>query len=511
MTVLLPEIRDELIPSYQKELNEKQKVLFVGQMISSGTATAGTLIEKIGNANQQDNLFGKASMLATMVRSAKKINNGSRFDAIALADVGAGVAATGTIAFSGTASAAGTIVVTIGSLVNNTYSLSISASDTATAIGDKLIAAIVADSTSLVTGVNTDGSVALTYAHKGEEGNDVGLYVSGTVAGVTYAVTAMASGATNPVLTSIFDLCGNNRYQTIVLPATYSTAEVISFLGERFNAPKRILDGVAIVCHSDTVENLISEAEALNSQSLVIFGNKAINETYYKAQSMLEMGCVVASQFAALRSLRLTDNSDLSEYVISTNGARDAFGGTKAASLPYFNTPFYNLPLIPSSYELTDQEMEDLTEAGVAILGNNPGRTGIICGQVVTTYKTDPASNPDKTFEFLNYVDTETNIREYMVDNLRARLSQSRLTDGDVVPNVNMVNGGMIGAFIDGLYNDLSGEEYVLTQGGTDAMKYFKENRNVVIDIAQGLATVTMIVPIVTQLRKIYISTQISF
>ena len=41
-----------------------------------------------------------------------------------------------------------------------------------------------------------------------------------------------------------------------------------------------------------------------------------------------------------------------------------------------------------------------------------------------------------------------------------------------------MANQGSIEAYIDGLYSTLSGEDYVLTQAGEAALKYFKANRS---------------------------------
>jgi phage tail sheath gpL-like len=137
--------------------------------------------------------------------------------------------------------------------------------------------------------------------------------------------------------------------------------------------------------------------------------------------------------------------------------------------------------------------------------------TNIIFGEVVTTYKYDSASNADISFKYIEYVETASNVREYFFNNVRTRFAQSRLTAGDVVGNRNMANAGVISAYFDELYSTLAGANYVLTQSGENAMAFFKANKTVTVDIATGKATVTMIVPIVTQLREIFAEMQIAF
>ena len=132
-------------------------------------------------------------------------------------------------------------------------------------------------------------------------------------------------------------------------------------------------------------------------------------------------------------------------------------------------------------------------------------------GEIVTTYKTDSAGNPDVSFTFANFVDTSSNAREYFANNLKSRFAQSRLTEGDVQRGRDMANAVVIGAFLDGLYQDLSGPDFVLVQAGEDALQFFKDNRTITLNLAQGRATITMKVPIVTQLREIIATMQIAF
>ena len=230
-----------------------------------------------------------------------------------------------------------------------------------------------------------------------------------------------------------------------------------------------------------------------------------------KGGALGELTDVESAKFAAVRALRLTEDANISQFVISTNGARDSFGGAAIASLPYFNTPFPNLSIIDRGKGFTATEIESLLTAGASTLANNKTRTSIISGEIVTTRKTDSAGNPETTFHFLNAVDTSSAIREFYFNNLRKRFAKSRLTEGDLQPNRNMANQAVIESFLDSLYQKLSGEDFVLTQAGTTAVKFFKANRTVSLALETGTATINMKIPIVTQLRVFEATLQIAF
>jgi len=506
-----PKVTVNIIPASQAVENTDQQILFVGQKVAAGSATAGVLRLNILNDNSENALFGAKSMLAGMLRAAKRMNQITQMDAIALDDNGSGVAAAGSVDFTGTATAAGTLVVTIGSTFNYKLNVGIAVGDTATVIGDTLAAAIAAVANLPVTGVNTTGSVAITASNDGTLGNDIGLSSAGSVAGVTVAVTGMSGGATDPVLTGVFDVIADKRYQTIIWPYASDTAELRSLLDARFNSDNKVLDGVGITSLQDSLSNHLSLLGALNSQSLTYITDKLESETLYKAPAQFELAPIKAAQVGAIRALRLTDGASISRFVITTNGPRDSFGGPALASKPYFNTTTPDLPLINIGHGWNDSEIEQLHDAGGSVLGQNSAGNTSIMGEIVTTYKTDAAANPDVSFKYLNYVDTASNAREYFHNNLKARFGQSRLTEGDVIRGRDMANALTIIGFCETLYLDLAGPDFVLLQSGEVALQYFKSNLTVDIDLSIGRATVGMTVPLVTQLREILATMKISF
>ena len=505
-----PDVSINIVPAQQKVGNTAQKVLIVGQQ-TTGTAVTGELQEQIGNANEWDALFGADSMIAGMIRAFKKINEVTRIDAIGLDDA-AGTEATGNVDFTGsTPGTASTLTVTIGSAANHVFTIAVTDVDTATTLGDKLVAAIALDANVPVTSGNTAGDVLLTAVNAGTEGNDITIKVDGVASDVMVAVTAMTSGATNPTLTAVFDDVEDERYQTVVWPFSYGLTDLTGFLDPRFNTTNNVLDGIGIATSTNTFALLETAGNAENSESLIIEGFKSVDDDLFKGSSMVELGNVVSSELAAIRSLRLTEDASISQFVISTAGARDSFGGPALASMPYFNTPFPSLPLIPTGKGFDRTEIEALLTAGVSTIGNNRAGNETVSGELVTTYKTDSAGNPDISFKFANFVDTASNVREYMFNNVKARFAQSRLTEGDIVEGRAMANEAVIRGFLSGLYDDLTGADFVLTQAGEDAQNFFNDSLVVTLDLAEGKVTADMKVPLVTQFRTFIATLQIAF
>jgi phage tail sheath gpL-like len=513
-TILQPKVNVQIVPSSETVANTGQKILFVGQKVAAGSATAGALVENIANGGAEDALFGRDSMLATLIRANKVRNQQIQVDAIALDDNGSGVAATGTITVVGTATEAGTLTVIAGSERNHKFAVAVADTDTETTVAAAIVAAVNADLDVPVTAGNVAGVVTFTANNDGTYGNSIPIEVRGSVAGITgTAVVGMASGATDPVLTGVFDVIAEKRYQAIVWPYPNDTAEVRTLLDARFNADGRVLDGVAFTALNDTAGNLATLAGALNSESLVIIGGKTETETNYAGGDIVEIPMVKAAVFAGYRGLRLDEQGvSVSDLVITTNGPLDSFGGPALASKPYFNTPFAELLPIQTGRGFDDSEIETLTGTdGVSVLGNNIAGNTVISGEIVTTYKTDVAGNPDVTFGFLNFVDTASQSREYFFNNYRARFAQSRLTEGDVVKGRDMANATVVRSFSKRLYQDLSGVDFVLLEAGEDALLFFDANLVITIDKASGKVTIQMTVPIVTQLREIAATMKIAF
>lgn len=512
-TIRQPRVNVNIIPASEEAQNTGQKILFVGQMTAAGSATAGVLVENVANGGAEDALFGRDSMLATLIRANKVRNQQVQVDVIPLDDAGAAVAATGTIAVVGTASEAGTFTVITGSERRHKYSIAVADLASETDIADAIVLAVNADLDVPVTASNVAGVVTLTAVTEGTYGNSIPVEVRGEIAGITsIAVTGMTGGATDPTLTAVFDPVSGQRYQGVVWPYPSDTVELRAFLDPRFNADGVVLDGVGFTAVNDTLANLTAIGDALNSQSLVIFGGKKETETNYSGGDIVEIPMVKAAVFAGYRGLRLdVDGFNIADLVITANGPLDSFGGPALASKPYFNTPFSDIIPLKVGRGFDDSEVETLKDSGISLLGNNIAGNGVITGEIVTTYKTDVAGNEDISFVFLNYVDTASQAREYFFNNYRKRFAQSRLTEGAILKGRDMANAQVIRSYSKRLFQDLSGVDFVLLESGEEALIFFDTNLIIAIDKALGKVTLQMTVPLVTQIREIAATMKIAF
>ena len=190
------------------------------------------------------------------------------------------------------------------------------------------------------------------------------------------------------------------------------------------------------------------------------------------------------------------------ETILSGSNAAVAGGFTSVVLMP--NT---NPALQQDFFTLTEQD--DLRDNGVAIVGPNRAYNATIMGELVTTYLTDEAGNPDDSYKFVNTVDTASVVRESLYENARSTYAQTRLTDGDLLPRRDMANEASIRAFILQLYDEWA--EEALVQKGTAAKKDFDDNLSIVVSVREGKATIAAAPPLVTQFRVMLGTIQIKF
>jgi len=507
-----PNVTANINSALTPQVPDERSILLTGCMIS-GTASTGVLVEDLLTAADFNDAFGRTSQIAkagrAMIEALSISGTRPKISAIGLVDNGSGVAATGTIVFATNAILAGTITVYIDSIRNGKYDVAVAVGDTPTEIGDALVALITANTDSPVTAANVTGTVTLTAVNDGTQGNTIGIkYDIGDVTGTTVTLTAMASGATDPVLTTLFDPVADERYTSIVYPAEWGTSTLTTATEAKFNVDNKVIDGIGIVSLTDTYANLNSALDALNIKTLAYISNQISTAADHKGGAIFESPLVIAAYAAAYRELRLTVGANTSSIV--TNG--QSLGGSFFGGIPYHNTPFSLLSIIETGDDFTDTEATELESSGGWLLRNNSANASVISNEAVTTYKTDTLGNPDTTFKYLNYVDTLSLVREYIFKNLKADLSQHILTTGQLIAGRPMVNAEGFVATMMGYYATLSGingdNNYVLLRAGTDESADFKTaiEDSIVITLSTGTITTESIANIVSQVRDIIVN-----
>jgi phage tail sheath gpL-like len=509
-----PKVNIQLLPAALVDAFEDRRDIIFGQIGASGTAVDGTLNVDVHTLTTAEikTLFGADTFLTNYILAWLASNEAnSPLDVIGKDPAGGATAATGIITFTGTATSDGEYNITFVDEEQYEVAVAVTSGDTATAIGDTLVAAI-GTLTDPVFGVaNVTGAVTATAKDVGTIGNDYGIKVEGVVPGVTVALTAWTGGATDPTLTGILDPIEGIRYTGALWPEAWvSNLSIIKAEFEsRFNASNAILDGTIFHGLTDTYANIITALSSQNSQTVVMMGSPKLALAAHTGPAILRPADWVAAEFAGIRARRLTTDAPIADYIITTSGGLDAFGGPSLASLPYFNTPLSDTPVTPSTSLFSATEQGELEDEGFSVYGVNSAQNFMIMGPVVTNWTTDAGGNPNASFKYLNYIDTGSACREIFYRVLKSTYAQSRLTEGDLIPGRSMANAESIKAELLRIYRVLS--TLALTQAGREAEGYFSANTTVTVSLAERKATINGPLPIVTQLGTINYSLQLSF
>lgn len=218
----LPLYYVEVDPSKAGQSALDQPALLIGQKLPGGSAPADTPIA-VGSLAQAQGYFGTGSMLERMAAAFFRNNQAQELWCLPVAEPVAGTAATGSIALTGTAGAAGTLSLYIA---GQAVRVGVAAAATATTIGAALAAAINAMATLPVTAANAAGTVTLACRWKGMSGNDihVGVNLGGVAAGeslpagIGVAVTAMSGGTAAPSFANAIAALGDDPYEYVAFP-----------------------------------------------------------------------------------------------------------------------------------------------------------------------------------------------------------------------------------------------------------------------------------------------------
>lgn len=510
-----PQVNIQLLPAALVDAFADRRDIIFGQTGSGGAAVDGALNVDVHTLSTAEikALFGDDSFITNQIQAWLASNGAhSPLDVISLDPEGAATAATGVITFGGgPATSDGTYYISFVDEEQYQVTVEVTSGDTVTEIGDALVTAIGALTDPVFGVANVAGVVTATATDVGTVANNYGLKVEGTVPGVTVALTGWTGGATDPAVTGILDPISGIRYTGVMWPEHWysSLSTIKDELEDRFNASNAILDGTAFVGLTDTYANILTALASENSQTIVIMGSPLLDETYQKGPAILRPADWVAAEFAGIRARRLTTDAPIADYIITTSGGLDAFGGPSLASLPYFNTPLADTPVTGSTYLFSATEQAALEDAGFSVYGVNSVQNYMIMGPVVTTWVTDAGGNPNDSFHYLNYTDTGSACREIFYRVLKSTFAQSRLTEGDLIPGRSMANAESIKSELLRIYRVLS--NLALTQAGREAESYFSQNTTVTVSLADRKATITGPLPIVTQLGTINYALQLSF
>ena len=379
-------------------------------------------------------------------------------------------------------------------------------------VGTALQGALAAlPSTLPVTISGSTPATTFTANDVGTLGNKYTVNVVSIPAGLTYTGGGqLTSGATDPTLTTLLDTLATQRFHAISWPWESAYTVVQTFLEARNVINNAFLHGVAFIGFDDTEANIktkVNGTNPLNSPNLLFIGNE---KSAGGVSAIITPPDWRAVELISIEALRLTSGSLLGQYVATTSQL-DVVGGPGSASLPLFNTPLKYTSLTDPASLFSDSSQQNLENYGFTIIGVNESKTSMITGQVMTTYKVNTRGENDTSFKYLEYIRTGYEALEIFYRTFKADYAQSRLTQGDLVAGRSMANDNSIKGNCLRIYKILSSADYTLLQSGRDAQKYFLNNLSVTTNLATGSVTISGQLPIVTQLRSITITFQLSF
>lgn len=220
-TVRTPGSYGEFDSSKARPSNEDkpQRALLIGTKLSGGSMTVETVYEITGGGAQCEGLAGVGSPLAEMGRAFAAANPGAPFSLLASTEPSGGTAASGSLVFTGTSTADGSVFLYVaGELVQVDLLSGSTSAQAATAVYN----AINAKTRLPILATNgTPSTTTLAGKWKGVAGNDVlvelnRLETQALPAGLACTVNTMASGAGVPVIATTIAAIPDDVFDRVV-------------------------------------------------------------------------------------------------------------------------------------------------------------------------------------------------------------------------------------------------------------------------------------------------------
>lgn len=275
----------------------EQNVLIVAPMVGGSTAFSAPV--PIYSDADAKNAFGAGSWAHLMARMAIQNNAMIRLTAIGLKDNGSGVAATGSIHLSGTATSAGVIKAMIAGVE---YAIAVAKSETATALATRLQAVINAGELCPVTAQVAESTVNLTAKCKGEIGNEISLSVVSTVSDLSADSVAFSSGAQNAEIAPALASVAGSQYHVIISPfADDKNAQALRDHLELVSSPTEKKPAIGVIGWRGTMATGTTYTGKINSNRITCAWYKGAVES--NALLAAGFGAVIAKEEDPARPL----------------------------------------------------------------------------------------------------------------------------------------------------------------------------------------------------------------
>jgi phage tail sheath gpL-like len=510
-SINFPTINASIFPA-APSLTQSHKLLVIG-LAGTGSYTSGVPIADAPNDDVLRNTVGIGSPMAKALEVLNKFNENGEVTIIPLDAAGAGTASAGSIVVSGSVAKAGDVKFLIGGS-EDVFTVSVVLGDTPTTVATKLRALINAKASCLVSASGSAGTVTLTAKQKGTHGNDFTLLVYPkplNVTGLSFSLTAFSGGATDPTFPSLESTVGDVRYDSVILLTSDASviAQYNTEMEARFNAPKRVLNGLVIAC-KPSLQGAFGglTANLKNSKSLAYMVVKTVDTATHKGLSSKRYAFEDACIFGAYRQLRYTNGSFLTPYV-QNSGLRDTVGGVHQSTKPYTNTILSGWELPEIGTEFSSAELELAKDKGLFAIGTHRSGQYLTFSETVTPYQLNTQGVQDDSFKYIETVDTITHARQYTADYLTSNYSQSALATNTNASGFAIATQKSITSDMLVVFSTLSSTNYILLDSGEQ--EQFVKNLLVLVNKRTGTVSIQLVFPVISQLRTINVNITLAF
>jgi phage tail sheath gpL-like len=459
MTTLVPGVSVTISDLASASLTTASPIVVFGIKTSGGSLAVNTPT-RVFSADEAAEFAGRGSQAHQMVAGVFSAYRNAEVTLVNMA-APAGVAATKTLTYSGTATTATSILLQIE---DQTVEVPVSIGDNATTIAAAATTALAPFTNLHVTSGSALGVQTLTARSIGAHGNMVRARVIRNTPGVSIAIATGVTGTGDPNLTTAIAALGGSRYKYWVLPDVSATnlAAAITELDDRWTRERQI-DGHAIAGVRDTVGNLASFGLGEDTKHVSVFG-----DPYTPANPWVWAGKITGLR-ARVENPRLTLSTD---------------------DIPGLIAP-------PDSEFLLTSERLTLLTAGIATFQYVNGRARV--ERFVTLYKTNALAQPSTVFQDAEVKLTASECRTLQVLVLRGEIGKILVNQiGEVQYGVDVANKIIDAEGVRKILLGLNTEVFqrrAWTDGDAASTAFFGENLQVVRS-GQNELTFTCTLPI---------------
>lgn len=285
----------------------EQEVLIVAPMV--GGTTAFTQPVRVYSDLDAAAVFGAGSWAHLMTRMAITNNSLIRLSVMGLADSSSGVAASGSLVLTGTATSQGVMTATIAGV---DYKVAVTNGEKAKDVAARLNAVINGATDCPATASVSESTITLTAKCKGAIGNEINLTATNTAKDMTLSATAFANGAENADLAPALASVAGTHYHVIISPfADDKNAKTLREHLESVSAPLEKKPAIGVLAWRGSMATGTTYTEKINSERVTCGWYKGAIESH--ALIAAGFGAVIAGEEDPARPLNTLEIKGLTE------------------------------------------------------------------------------------------------------------------------------------------------------------------------------------------------------